>query len=174
MSLPIYTVGYGNVPIDTLLEHLERWGVAVLVDVRSQPYSRRRVEMSKHALAIETLTRGLEYRWLGETLGGRPRDPDCLTDGEVDYAKVRRLPWFREAIRALLALAAQRKVALLCAEERPEECHRALLLSPALLELGANVLHITSTGGIETHDQMLARVAGGQRELFRPWPPPLA
>lgn len=173
MTLPIYTVGYGNVPLDELLDHLARWGIQVLVDVRSHPYSRHRPELSKHGLATEVRARGLRYEWWGDRLGGRPRDPACLSDGKVDYDKVRTTEAYRHGVEALLELARQCRVALMCAEERPEQCHRALLICPSLVHADVDILHITATGDIETHDQMLRRVAGGQRELFRAFPPPL-
>jgi uncharacterized protein (DUF488 family) len=172
MAHPIYTIGYGAREIDGLCVHLQRWGVELVVDVRSQPYSGRRPSFSHKPLA-ETLGRhGIGYQHL-PALGGRPKDPGCLTGGRVDYDKVRVQPFYREGIRELCELATQQRVAILCAEASPEACHRALLVAPTLVEAEVPVLHITPDGEIETHDQLLRRIAGGQRELFRAFPPPL-
>ena len=68
--------------------------------------------------------------------------------------------------------ATQYRIALMCAEKEPLDCHRTLLVSQALVEDGVSVSHIHSDGRLEMHADALLRlldVVGLPREdLFRP------
>jgi hypothetical protein len=46
-------------------------------------------------------------------------------------------------------LSSLQAVALMCAEEDPLECHRFLMICPALLERGITPLHIRRGGSLE-------------------------
>jgi uncharacterized protein (DUF488 family) len=164
---PIYTIGYGGHSQARLMANLERWEVDLLVDVRSWPHSRRRPELGRDELEKMLAARHIDYLWLGAELGGRPTDPACLTEGEVDYDKVRAQTFFRAGITQLLNLRRQHDhIALLCAEADPARCHRALLIAPALEDAMVEVLHILATGTLETQEEMLAREDDGQQLLF--------
>jgi uncharacterized protein (DUF488 family) len=153
----IYTIGHGRAGFAEVAAVLERHGVPTIVDVRSQPFSRNAPEFSRRVLEELAAAAGLGYRWMGDVLGGRPEDPSLLLpDGEPDYEAIRRSPGFRAAILHLAALAAGAGVALLCAEERPEQCHRTLLIAPALEEMGLRVVHLLHDGTALAHQQPLA------------------
>ncbi len=53
-------------------------------------------------------------------------------------------------------MAAEANIALLCAEERPEHCHRARLIAPALEERGLHVVHLLHDGSALAHQEPLA------------------
>ncbi len=144
---PIYTIGYGSRPLPDFIALLKTYQVAYLIDVRSQPYSRHRPEFSKQALEGHLKASDIRYVFMGHNLGGRPADERCYTDGHVDYAKVGQMPFYQEGIgRVQQAYAQQLPVALMCAEEKPETCHRAHLLGQTLAELGIPVAHIDEHG----------------------------
>src|SRR5882762_8891484 len=125
-SDPILTIGYGNRSADDFLKLLRRYGVVVLADIRSKPVSRFRPHFSKNTLAGILEGAGIGYVFMGETLGGRPEDPGCYTDGVVDYAKVRRRAFFKRGLEELGALAAAEArrgpVVIMCAELEPQRC----------------------------------------------------
>ena len=157
MPATIYTIGHGRAGFATVAAVLEQHGVPTIIDVRSQPVSRNAPEFSRRVLEGLAATAGLGYRWMGDALGGRPDDPELLlADGGLDYEAVRRSPRFQAALVHLTAIAAEAKVALLCAEERPEHCHRALLIAPALEEMGLRVLHLLHDGTALAHQEPLA------------------
>lgn len=156
MPTTIYTIGHGRAGFAEVAAVLERYGVATLVDVRSQPFSRHAPEFSRRVLEELAAAAGLGYRWMGDVLGGRPTDPALLLpDGGPDYPAIRRSPGFQAALVHLAALAAGAGVALLCAEERPEQCHRSLLIAPALDEAGLRVVHLLHDGTALAHQQPL-------------------
>lgn len=157
MPATIYTIGHGRAGFSEVAAALERHGVATIVDVRSQPFSHHAPEFTREALEELAAAAGLGYRWMGNALGGRPNDPDLLLpDGSPNYAAVRGSPRFRAALMDLVAMAAGAGLALLCAEERPEHCHRALLIAPALEEKGLRVVHLLHDGTALPHQEPLA------------------
>ena len=68
---PIFTIGYGTRPLPQFIDTLQSHGVAYLIDVRSQPYSRYKPEFSKKALAAALKKAGIQYVFMGHNLGGR-------------------------------------------------------------------------------------------------------
>lgn len=153
----IHTIGHGLAGFGRVAAVLEQHGVATIVDVRSQPFSRHAPEFSRRVLEELAAAAGLGYRWMGDHLGGRPDDLALLlADGTPDYEAIRRSPGFRAALVHLAAIAADAGVALLCAEERPERCHRALLIAPALEEMGLRVVHLLHDGTALAHQPPLA------------------
>lgn len=161
-------MGYGNSRTGAgLASVLRRYGIARLVDVRSKPYSRRRREFSREPLDAALTGAGLEYLWMGDTLGGKPEDPACCTGGEVDYAKIRTKAWFRQGITELEAARASGvRLAVMCAELAPERCHRAWLIGEALVADGVPVMHIDGDDSLVPHEQVIERLTRGQRTLF--------
>ena len=51
------------------------------------------------------------------------------------------------------------RVAMMCAEKDPLDCHRCILVSPRLREKGIEVRHILSDGSLENHEQAESRLA---------------
>ncbi len=166
-KFPIYTVGYGNRSIETFTELLNKYQIKYLVDVRSQPYSRAHPDFTKAHLEQLLKEQHIHYVFMGDTLGGRPQDETCYVDGKVDYMKVRTKSFFQEGIRRLhTAWEKQLVVAVMCAELRPQECHRSKLISSTLIEQGIAVAHIIEDGTLKTQDQIYQALANTQQSLF--------
>jgi hypothetical protein len=49
-------------------------------------------------------------------------------------------------------------IALLCSEEDPLDCHRGLMIAPALSALGHALCHLRRDGSIETNEDMENRL----------------
>ena len=156
MPVTVFTIGHGTAGFAAIAEVLARHGVATIIDVRSHPHSRHAPEFSRPALEGLAAASGFGYRWSGDALGGRPTDPSVLrADGTVDEGALRNAPRFRSALADLEALAAGAPVALLCAEERPEHCHRSRVIAPALQDLGVRVVHLLHDGTPLAHQGSL-------------------
>jgi uncharacterized protein (DUF488 family) len=150
-----------------LIATLKSNGIEFLLDVRSSPYSKFKPEFSKEVLQLRLERAQIRYLFMGDTLGGQPKDPACHTDGKVDYDKVRVQPFFQEGIvRLLKAFEQQRPVALMCSEGRPEQCHRSKLIGEALAAAGIPVCHIDEDGTHLTQTQVIDRLTKGQMDLF--------
>ncbi len=165
--VPLFTIGYGARSLDEFIAALKANGIEFLLDVRSSPYSKFKPEFSKEALQRRLEHARIRYVFIGDTLGGQPKDPACHTDGKVDYDKVRAQPFFQEGIARLRkAFEQQRPVALMCSEGRPEQCHRSKLIGEALSGAGIPVCHIDEDGTRLTQTQVIDRLTKGQLDLF--------
>ncbi len=159
MNAPaILTVGHSNHPIDVFLKLLETHAVEVLADVRSAPYSRFNPQFNRKALAAALADKDVAYLYLGRALGGRPDDPQCYDQGRVDYDRVARTDRFQEGLERLLDAAADNRVAIMCAEKEPLDCHRTLLVGQQLDGRGVDTRHILANGEIESHQQAIDRL----------------
>ena len=166
-QMPLFTIGYGARSIDEFIAGLKANGIEFLLDVRSSPYSKFKAEFSKEVLQRSLERARIRYLFMGDMLGGQPKDPACHTDGKVDYDKVRAQPFFQEGIARLRkAFEQQRPVALMCSEGRPEQCHRSKLIGEALAAAGIPVCHIDEDGTLLTQTQVIDRLTKGQLDLF--------
>ncbi len=93
-AIPIHTIGYGSRSLDEFVAALQTHGVEYIIDVRSAPYSSFKPEFSKGALEASLRERGIRYLYLGDALGGQPKDRDCYEDDKVVYARVKEKPFY--------------------------------------------------------------------------------
>jgi uncharacterized protein (DUF488 family) len=167
IELPVYTIGYGSRTMDRFLTVLRENEIGCLVDVRSSPYSRFRPEYSRESLDASLKEAGVRYVFLGEQLGGRPDAPECYVDGKVEYERVSaREPYKRGIERVVRAREQGMRVALMCSEGKPEECHRSKLIGATLVEQGIPVVHIDEEDTPQTQDAVIGRLTGHQLGLF--------
>ena len=166
---PIFTIGYGARALEEFIAALQANRIEFLIDVRSAPFSKFKPEFSKELLQHHLERAGIRYLFMGDTLGGQPKQPGCYTDGKVDYDKVRVQPFFLAGIERLKrAFAQQRRVTLMCSEGRPEQCHRSKLIGETLAAGGIPLSHIDEDGRLLTQTQVIDRLTQGQLDLFGP------
>ncbi len=147
--MEIYTIGHSNHTVESFIALLRKHAIEVVVDVRSQPYSRYVPHFNYETLAHALQEEGFTYEHRGDRLGGRPADESfLLADGSVDYDRVWASEDFQQTLDELLALARERRVALVCAEGDHHHCHRGQLITPALLARDVTVLHIQPDGSL--------------------------
>ncbi len=164
--IPIYTIGYGNRTCADFVAALREHAIAFLIDVRTAPYSRHQPDFSKAALSAALEAAGIRYLFMGDTLGGRPDDPACYTNGQVDYAKIQATAGYQQGIARLqTAFEQQQRVALMCAEGKPEACHRTHLIGATLTELAVPVHHIDEENRLLSQAEVLQRHTNGQLPL---------
>jgi uncharacterized protein (DUF488 family) len=154
----LYSIGHSNHDFGHFLGLLRRAGVTAVADVRSSPYSRRLPQYSREILEQALREHGIAYVFVGDLLGGRPEDPDLYTDGRVDYEKVRQTAGFARGLGRLTEGLQSHAVAMLCAEEDPLDCHRGLMIAPALHERDITTLHLRGDGSVEDTEQMERRL----------------
>lgn len=138
---PIFTIGHDSHDRTAFLSLLACQGVNMLVDVRSHPYSPYLPHFCKQALQASLRAWGVGYLFLGRELGGRVSGRGIVDAVAFVQGVDRVMEVWRQAYR----------LALLCAEEDPRRCHRAIRIAPALLARGAKVVHIRGDGRLEPH-----------------------
>jgi uncharacterized protein (DUF488 family) len=166
---PLFTIGHSNHPAEHLLALLAHHGVETVADVRSRPYSRFAPQYRKGTLANILARAGIGYLFLGEELGGKPPRGEVAA-ATLDYATRIREPAFQVGVAQLLAAAEEARVALLCRERDPLECHRLHLICRYLAPRDLDIRHILPDGRIElqaeTERRLLARGVDRQPGLF--------
>lgn len=156
----ISTIGHSNGRVADFIALLRQHEIDLIVDVRSMPYSQYTPQFNSENLQAELDRAGIAYRYAGDYLGGRPKDPTCYKNGEVpaghadylklvDYAAVAERDWYRRGIDRLVALATEQRIAVMCSEEDPAQCHRHHLIAQTLIRDGIEVRHIRRDGSIE-------------------------
>jgi uncharacterized protein (DUF488 family) len=155
MSLVIHTVGHSTRSLEDLIVLLRAHGIELVADVRAHPRSRRHPWFHDEALAESLPAAGIEYRGFRRLGGRRKARADSPNRGLRDealraYADYMETSEFGQALSALLALAARRRTALMCAEADWRRCHRQLL-ADALLSRGVEVVHLIDPSRVESH-----------------------
>ena len=155
----LFTIGHSSHDLVRLVQLLRAAGVTAVADVRSQPFSQRCPQYNRSELQHGLTDHEIGYAFLGEELGGRPRD-SSLYDGEgrVNYERVRQTNAFRRGLERLGKALDSYVVALLCSEEDPLVCHRGLMIAPALVEQGILPNHLRADGSLETTAEFEARL----------------
>ena len=164
MGVTIYTIGHSNHSAVRFIDLLRGAGIDCVADVRSMPFSRRNPQFSQKALMASLKDAGIEYWFLGDALGARPKDPECWEDGKVSYARIAASAAFQEAIHALIDGSHARRIALMCAEKEPLDCHRTILVGRALAQRDTELAHIHADGRIESQNELEQRLLHLARE----------
>lgn len=156
---PVLTVGHSNHSPEAFTKLLLRHNVDQVVDVRSTPYSRYAPHFNHESLNGILENVGIGYTFLGEILGGRPADHSCYdANGRVLYNRIADTDPFDDGIRCIIRGADERRLALMCTEKEPLECHRTLLIARTLADRGVAVAHILADGSLENHDTTMDRL----------------
>ena len=157
-SQTVYTVGHSNHALPTFVDLLGRHGIAAVADVRSAPHSRFNPQFNRGTLTVELRRQGIEYVYLGRELGGRSEDPACYENGRIRYDRVAETDLFGQGLVRLLARASANRIAMVCAEKEPLDCHRTLLVAHALDGQRIDVAHIHADGELERHASAMDRL----------------
>src|SRR4029077_8275869 len=162
----VLTIGHSNHTMEHFLSLLKAHAVQVVVDTRSQPYSKYATQFDHEALKLALQDAGIRYLYLGRELGGRPEGDEFYDDdGHVLYDRVAATPLFQKGLSRLERGIREYDVAMLCAEENPAECHRRLLVGRGLLDHGIQVEHIRGDGRIQTEEEVAAEVDPNRDQL---------
>jgi uncharacterized protein (DUF488 family) len=170
--MTIYTIGHSTRTIDELIDLLRTHRIELLVDIRSFPMSRRLPHFNRENIERSLADAEIEYLWMKDLGGRRKRElkdsPNIALRSEAfrNYADYMLTSQFHEAVEKLLQLAADKRVAIMCAEALYFRCHR-MLVSDFLTAHGHGVLHILDKQPPRPHTLMdEARLVDG-RLLYR-------
>ncbi|MDX6672344.1 MAG: hypothetical protein QOI91_2707 [Solirubrobacteraceae bacterium] len=151
----MWTIGHSNHDLEWFIDLLRGQRINFAVDVRSYPYSRHAPQFNREELESALRNNGVGYLFLGDALGGRPgRDEHYDADGHAIYEEMAREPSFAAAIDRLLDGAGGHRLALMCSEADPHDCHRRLLVGKVLAERGAELRHILRDGTVTTEHEV--------------------
>ena len=152
----LWTVGHGTLDAVAFAALLAEAGIEAIVDVRRFPGSRRNPQFGSDQMAAWLADAGLGYEWAPSLGGRRKASPDSSNTGLRNaqvraYADHRATAEFRDGVARLLAAAAERCVAVMCAESVWWRCHRRLLADQLVLVEGCDIEHLMHDGRIAKH-----------------------
>jgi uncharacterized protein (DUF488 family) len=164
---PLYTIGHGNRKPEDFLSLLKNFGIEYLIDVRSQPYSKFNPQYNQNDLKFFLEQNGIKYVFMGDTIGGRPKDSSCYdNEGKVDYETVITKDFFINGINRLkIAYNKDINVVLMCSESKPCECHRSKLIGKVLNSDKIIMEHIDEKGKIKDQASVINEVNKGLSEI---------
>jgi uncharacterized protein (DUF488 family) len=146
----IFTIGHSTQSREEFLDLLRRHRIGAVADVRSSPYSARLSQFNRESLEQFLRENAIRYVFLGNELGARRSERECYVDGVAAYDRIAKTNAFREGLDRVSKGAQRFRLALMCAEKDPLECHRTILVCRHLRN-NFDIIHILSDGGIETH-----------------------
>ncbi|MEA3351569.1 MAG: DUF488 family protein [Chloroflexota bacterium] len=147
----IYTIGHSNHSTNKFIDLLKQHCITAVADVRSVPYSRFNPQFNKEELDALLKSEGIAYVFLGKELGARPNDRSCYNNGQVDFSCMAERVEFKGGLDRVIKGSEEYRVALMCAEKEPLDCHRTILVCRNLKTRGVSIKHILADGALEDH-----------------------
>jgi uncharacterized protein (DUF488 family) len=161
-NLNLYSIGHSNHPTDVFLKLLQDTGIECLVDVRSSPFSKFNKQFNKESLLQFLKANGIDYLWMGESLGGRIDELKSDMGFRQDDAYNQNVI-YKKGVIELMRIALKKKTAMMCSEEDPRNCHRHKIISSTILNRKIeecnklkeiHINHIRAGGNIEDAGKM--------------------
>ena len=156
--MKIFTIGHSTQTFESFLMLLREHAISAIADVRSSPYSRYAPQFNTDILKEALKGNEISYIFMGAELGARSNDKSCYVGNTVSYIKLAQTSLFQKGIQRVEDGSTRFKVALMCSERDPAECHRTILVSKVLEERGAEINHILGNGELELHRLTMLRV----------------
>ena len=151
----ILTIGHSNHSWEVFLGLLLHHGIEMVADVRSAPASRWAPHFNKMRIEGSLADINISYLFLGDALGGRPKDRRFYDgEGRVLFDRIAETQAFKEGIERLLTECRHCRLAIMCGERDPMDCHRRLLVGKALEGRGAQVIHIMADGTTKPEEEL--------------------
>lgn len=163
MNRPIiYTVGHSTHPLDFFLELIKTVDINCIIDVRSIPASAYSPQYNQNSLKNFLRFNNIEYLHFAEEFGARRTDVDLLdSKGKLDFEKVRNTKEFIRGVeRVRQGEDRGFRIALMCSESEPLDCHRYSMVSIGLENNGFDVKHILKDKSLKTNADL-------ERELLK-------
>lgn len=174
-SLPIYTLAHSSHDLETFIGMLIDADVAVLVDVRKLPGSRKYPHFNDDVLARQLDAHGIDYR-RAEGLTGRRNVSTTVpfaTNGLWrnrsfhNYADHALGEEFHAALNELRTTAAGSQTAIFCSEAVWWRCHRRII-ADYLIAHDEDVRHMMGPGKVVQATLTDGAVIGDDRRVRYP------
>ncbi|WP_052066051.1 DUF488 family protein [Thalassospira australica] len=165
----IFTVGYAGHDRESLLALFKAHAITAVADIRTFKRSSYWTAFDSESFGPYLRENGIAYVFMGDVMGGKPQIPGLYPDGQLDYGLMAGRDDFKSGIKRLVAGADKYRICLMCAEKDPLDCHRTLLIAPALKDAGFDLCHLVD-GRVETQAETDARMiainGGDEPDLF--------
>lgn len=155
----LFTIGFERFSIEEFISVLKDNNINLLVDVRSKPHSDRFPAYNRDALKTTLAEHEISHESYAREFGARQKNPNYYTNGVMDFDLFRRSAVFTEGVDKLCKrIQSGEIVALMCHENDPMDCHRAILCSRAFFERGFHVIHLIAGQPAITQETIQSRL----------------
>ena len=153
--MTIWTIGHSTRTLSEFLDALHSQRIEALADVRKLPGSRRFPQFDQEQLDSALTSEGFLYAHFPELGGRRKATADSHNTAWRHaafraYADYMETAEFERAMAGLIALAKDKRTAVMCAEAVWWRCHRSLI-ADWLKVRGWEVLHIFDARKTQEH-----------------------
>ncbi len=166
---PLFTIGHSTHDFPAFLRLLKQHEIEVVADVRSRPFSRF-PWFCREALEKELKANRIRYVFLGTELGARREERECYIGPRADYRLIAQTAAYQKGIERLRNGVSRFRIALMCSEREPLDCHRTILVCRHAKEF-ADISHIRADGRLESHAEaearLLSRYFSDNHDFFR-------
>ncbi|WP_291530396.1 DUF488 family protein [Bacteroides sp. UBA939] len=159
----IYSTGHGNKSFDVFIKELYSFNIEYLLDIRSKPFSKWNPQFNQALLKVELEKCGIQYVFVGDSLGGLPDDRSCYdSNGKILYDVIKRKDFFIQGLNRLItANEKEIRLAIMCSESKPEECHRSKLIGEELRINNISLNHIILENRIKSQETVMSELTKG-------------
>jgi len=145
----LFTIGHSRHEPEVFTGLLKNHAIEAVYDVRSKPYSRFSPQFRRENLMGILKDAGIGYVFMGDYLGGKPKPAP---------------PKFSAGLAKLEEDTKDKRIAVMCAEKDPANCHRCWTIAQSLPQM--KVLHILADGRLQTHADLMREQTPRQASLF--------
>ncbi len=160
MDRILLSIGHSQHKVDYFIDMLKNHNVNYILDVRSTPYSQFAANYNKENIRSILQDNGIEYAFMGNYFGARPMDSTLYSPaGYLDFEKVVTSSRFKKGFESVVKGVEQGyRIAFMCTEKDPIECHRAILVTNAFYKAGYLIEHIMPDNTIQTQKDLNDRL----------------
>jgi len=154
MNKPIiYTVGHSTHQLNFFLELLKIVEINCVIDIRSVPASTYNPQYNQDTFKNFLNNNNVAYLHFAREFGARQTDCNLFdNEGKLDFVKFRKTKSFNQGIRRIRqGINKGFRIALMCSESEPLDCHRFSMVSIGLEKDGFEVRHILKDKSIKTN-----------------------
>ena len=153
----IFTIGHSTHSSEYFIELLNQFQINCLIDVRSMPASKFNPQFNQLNLKRLLQNHDIVYMHFKEEFGARREKDKTVLDknGRVCFDLVHKTKSFQKGVeRVEHGISKGFRIALMCAESNPLECHRFSMISSYLHKAGFEVCHILKDKTSKTHAEL--------------------
>lgn len=156
----LFTIGHSQHTPEYFVALLKKYAITYVLDVRTTPYSKYAEQFNKQNVCLLLENFDIKYSFMGNYFGARPEKPSLYSDdGYLDFEKTAQSEKFMIGMKSVLSgLKQGNKIALMCTEKDPFDCHRAIMVARAFDLNGINVNHILADGNIQTQKELDSQI----------------
>ncbi len=165
-----YTIGHSTRNLEDFIYIIKQYKINCIMDVRRVPYgSNEYTEIfNREFLDMKLKAEEISYIYCGKELGGGINEKEVIDEvGDVEFDKIIITPLFQRGISKIeRKIKNGQKIALLCSERNPLNCHRSILIGYVLSKIGIFVEHIIDVNNTKSQSRI-------EEELFITYEPRL-